>query len=864
MESMRVGARFSSYEDLENSVRKFGKINHTCFWKSTAKTVQSMVGKVKNLDSVSTHLKYYRIQYSCTLGGRVFKKKTIDGSRKTKTFKQSCPAMISVLLSADRKCLEVKKINMDHNHAVSEELFRSMPQERKLPPEYKERVCKLMDLQVNKKLLKDEILKETGKDITLRDISNIVARSKNISETFDQILDVLQNVHNCSVSVLQESNVLQGIFFQDPDMMRMYGNFPELLFFDGTYKLLNNKFTCYIFLVQDGNGSSEIVGVGLLALEDKSSLSWLVNSFKEKNDSWPKTRVVLTDKDLTERLIFKDLFPHSNLEICLFHTMRTFKREITPEKMGASKELCDSIKEHLSKLAYSQTEEAYMSVYNEFIKIAPPSVLKYFNTNWHEIRKEWTYMACFNGNFLNMTNNRLECINGKIKSVVSKFSSFDSFIAWFFSYIRSMRSERDHEASKSILKVSTSVFPPDSAENLYQNLLLPYPFSQLLKQLDKSRNPKVTHENDLGNFSYSYLEKEYALSPVSCQCLWFKSMRMPCQHILSVRRKLGIEVFDPELCDQRWIRSNYMAVHRAFADHNTEQPHFDISTKVSVPKTCTERYKRLMPLVQKIADVASGFTGADFMEKEETLRQILRLWEQGQRVCVVSDQPVEESSVIIDHAYIATSNSIQSSVPCESVPESMQPEEEPVIQEPGVIIDHAYIATSNSIQSSVPCESVPKSMQPEEEPVAGTSNMQSAMSCVPDVQAKMPTGILLPRPVKRKGRPAGHSTTVIGLKRKRSCRPLPFTHKPQVERQALMIRWFVTETVASKALKNGQLIEEEDVEVDPAKIPSSCLENFINLDDIRQFFTDDGWTSVLSMWSKLNRMLPHGHVAHVH
>ncbi|KAG8175963.1 hypothetical protein JTE90_000002 [Oedothorax gibbosus] len=305
---------------------------------------------------------------------------------------------------------------------------------------------------------------------------------------FLEILDVLQNGHNCSVSVLQK-NVLQG--------------------------------------------SSEIVGVGFLALEDKSSLCSLASSFKEKNDSWPKTRIVLTDKDSTERLIFKDLFPHSDLEICLFHTMRTFKRE------------------------------------------------------------EWTYMACFNGNFLHMTNNRLECINGKIKSVVSKFSSFDSFIAWFFSYIRSMRSERDHEASKSILK------------------------------LDKSRNTKVTHENDLVNFSYSYLEKEYALSPVSCQCLW--SMRMPCQHILFDRRKQGIKVFDPEQCDQRWIRSNYMAVHMAFADHNTEQPHFDISTKVSVPKTFTERYKRLMPLVQKIADVASGFTGADFMEKEETLGKFFDL-----------------------------------------------------------------------------------------------------------------------------------------------------------------------------------------------------------------------------------------------
>lgn len=76
---------------------------------------------------------------------------------------------------------------------------------------------------------------------------------RNFSYLF-QILTTLQNVHKCFVSVLKDDdNTRQGIFFQDKEMSNMYQNYPEVMFSDGTYKLKNN-FTCYIFLIEDGNG----------------------------------------------------------------------------------------------------------------------------------------------------------------------------------------------------------------------------------------------------------------------------------------------------------------------------------------------------------------------------------------------------------------------------------------------------------------------------------------------------------------------------------------------------------------------------------------------------------------------------------
>lgn len=46
------------------------------------------------------------------------------------------------------------------------------------------------------------------------------------------------------------------------------------------------------------------------------------------NDYLGGVKAIMTDKDLTERTIFKDEFPTAHLIICLFHTFRSFKREV--------------------------------------------------------------------------------------------------------------------------------------------------------------------------------------------------------------------------------------------------------------------------------------------------------------------------------------------------------------------------------------------------------------------------------------------------------------------------------------------------------------------------------------------------------
>ena len=61
--------------------------------------------------------------------------------------------------------------------------------------------------------------------------------------------------------------MLKGYFKQMKDAFSAY---PELIFLDATYKLLQLGLPTYIMLCEDSNGQSEVFAVCLLVTEDAS------------------------------------------------------------------------------------------------------------------------------------------------------------------------------------------------------------------------------------------------------------------------------------------------------------------------------------------------------------------------------------------------------------------------------------------------------------------------------------------------------------------------------------------------------------------------------------------------------------------
>ena len=98
---------------------------------------------------------------------------------------------------------------------------------------------------------------------------------------------------------------------------------------DATYKLLELGLPAYLTLCEYCTGQSEITGVCLLVCEDANTMQWMLDMFKKYNADWKKIRVVMADKDIGERDVIKLSLPNTSVLICLFHTLRTFRREIS-------------------------------------------------------------------------------------------------------------------------------------------------------------------------------------------------------------------------------------------------------------------------------------------------------------------------------------------------------------------------------------------------------------------------------------------------------------------------------------------------------------------------------------------------------
>lgn len=60
------------------------------------------------------------------------------------------------------------------------------------------------------------------------------------------------------------------------------------------------------------------------------------------------------------------------------------------------------------------------------------------------------------------------------------------------------------------------------------------------------------------------------VTPSTCECGSWRSMRLPCRHILAVRASLEMNVFDETLCDPRWSLEYYKANQRIFLSNQED------------------------------------------------------------------------------------------------------------------------------------------------------------------------------------------------------------------------------------------------------------------------------------------------------
>ena len=157
-----------------------------------------------------------------------------------------------------------------------------------------------------------------------------------------------------------------------------------------------------------------------------------------------------------------------------------------------------------------------------------------------------------------------------------------------------LRDERDHKAGLTALKVPISFHSnKDAAYVNYMKYLTPYAYNFTAKQLDLTDKVKIP-DNIITDQQATVCTSEGNINVCCscCECLSWKSMKLPCRHIFALRKHIGMDLFDSSLCDQRWSIAYYKSKQRMFlpSDNSTEFPVSIVSFPTPPKKTLSQVY----------------------------------------------------------------------------------------------------------------------------------------------------------------------------------------------------------------------------------------------------------------------------------
>lgn len=206
-------------------------------------------------------------------------------------------------------------------------------------------------------------------------------------------------------------------------------------------------------------------------------------------------------------------------------------------------------------MVYAESSGAYGKCYRSLQSMRCPQLQSYFDDNWHNIQEQWVgYLVNQHLNFGDRSNNRLESLNQKIKSVVTKYSNLGRFFDGLITLTTSYNVERDHVAADNVMRKPLDLETSTEYDKKYAEHLTTYAYKKYIKQSMKSPEIRFTQirEADAECFENNLRIEVHSKK---CSCSFFKTMYLPCAHIIALLALREEPILDPELCANRWKRA---------------------------------------------------------------------------------------------------------------------------------------------------------------------------------------------------------------------------------------------------------------------------------------------------------------------
>jgi len=258
---------FSSYEEFNKKFIEWQDANFQLI------TINKCDKFKQGTDEFKTRFKYERVRFHChhsgnQKSGKILNATQVGSRNNTHTVKMDCPFKATLSYNFQQDCLKFNTTSLQHNHAISKEIYNSYSQvttrKIKMNPNAKhlqETLDKAKATTYNQVIAIND---EFGINASAKDINNLRQSTKPIinqtDQTWQEIQLLLQREPN-SVKIFKNAEEeVECIFIQTSFMKDWYIKHPEIHHVDSTFRVNIENFQLYISMVVDAAGKGVPTG----------------------------------------------------------------------------------------------------------------------------------------------------------------------------------------------------------------------------------------------------------------------------------------------------------------------------------------------------------------------------------------------------------------------------------------------------------------------------------------------------------------------------------------------------------------------------------------------------------------------------
>ncbi|KAL7105840.1 hypothetical protein ACP275_07G070800 [Erythranthe tilingii] len=357
---------------------------------------------------------------------------------------------------------------------------------------------------------------------------------------------------------VNDQGALSKLFWCDGASRAEYEIFGDVLIFDSTYKTNKYFYPLVIFSGTNNHGSTFIFGASFMYNETIESYRWLLQAFLEAmNGKVPGS--VLTDQDSSMVAAISSEFPGAKHRLCSWHLGRNVRQNI--EVADFCSDFMRLLKEPCS---IDEFEISWLNMVEMYEVAEKQWVIDMYK------KKEMWAEAYFRGHFMAMacTTQRAESMNSLIKLAVTQMMSFAEFVNQFERKIQGLRSsflsqQNDLEKFKPAVRES----PLQGLEKHAASICTKQIFYMIREEIEAEQGLLVENHIKISEEHCKFIFKNYNKSDdaryyviidkfnsiFACSCLKLESEGVPCRHIISSFKFMGMTEFPEKSIHTRWL-----------------------------------------------------------------------------------------------------------------------------------------------------------------------------------------------------------------------------------------------------------------------------------------------------------------------